>query len=360
MIRDGKGIAMASQLRGMAANQAGYIVARPRTTLLSTFDIFDQATKEDTAQARGATTRVGLLALGLFLLSLLFVWLERDRPLSRLQAAVIALSKDGTQKLQVSTFRGAYRKLSQSINEALEHISAQSGAAGPHRKPADLDQILGPTPASAPASSYFGFAGSAPTATDDIPDVPVAPPAAAVRKPPAMPANAPAPLPPTPVQPPPPAASAVTPVQPGNSPPIKPKTPLAPAVAKAPDTAARDTASRLSAAAAVAAAMRGNAGEGDEDAATTVAQVPPEFADFLPQKAQALSEEEYFKQVFEEFVATKKQCGEPTSGLTIEKFSDTLRKNTDQIVAKHGARKVRFAVYVKDGRAALRATPIKD
>jgi hypothetical protein len=29
-------------------------------------------------------------------------------------------------------------------------------------------------------------------------------------------------------------------------------------------------------------------------------------------------------------------------------------------VAKHGCRTVRFSVYVKDGKAALKATPIRD
>jgi hypothetical protein len=67
----------------------------------------------------------------------------------------------------------------------------------------------------------------------------------------------------------------------------------------------------------------------------------------------------HFHQVFDQFVATKQHCGESTAGLTLEKFSQTLRKNQDQIVARHGAKSVRFTVYVKDGKAALKATPVK-
>ncbi len=74
----------------------------------------------------------------------------------------------------------------------------------------------------------------------------------------------------------------------------------------------------------------------------------------------AADEELHFQKVFEEFVAAKKQCGEPTAGFTFEKFVTTLRKNKEQIVTKHGAKGVRFTVYVKDNRAALKATPIKD
>jgi hypothetical protein len=55
----------------------------------------------------------------------------------------------------------------------------------------------------------------------------------------------------------------------------------------------------------------------------------------------------------------KRQCGEATANLTFEKFAVTLRKNKDQILSRHGAAKVRFTVYEKDGKAALKATPIK-
>ena len=70
-------------------------------------------------------------------------------------------------------------------------------------------------------------------------------------------------------------------------------------------------------------------------------------------------EEAYFRSVFDEFVALKAKCGEPTAGLTYAKFVDKLRKNQDELMAKPGTVGVRFSVYVKDGKAALKATPIK-
>ena len=39
---------------------------------------------------------------------------------------------------------------------------------------------------------------------------------------------------------------------------------------------------------------------------------------------------------------------------------ELLRKNKEQLVAKYNCRTVRFQVYVKDGKAALKATPVKD
>jgi hypothetical protein len=99
----------------------------------------------------------------------------------------------------------------------------------------------------------------------------------------------------------------------------------------------------------------------DDEGATMVARVPEELLakSAAPGTEGADDEEKHFREVFEQFLETKRQCGEPTAGLTFEKFVITLRKNRDQIVSRHGARSVRFTVYVKEGKAALKATPIK-
>ncbi|MBV8762708.1 MAG: hypothetical protein JO257_35820, partial [Deltaproteobacteria bacterium] len=68
----------------------------------------------------------------------------------------------------------------------------------------------------------------------------------------------------------------------------------------------------------------------------------------------------YFKQVYDQFVSVKQSCGEPTAGLTYQKFSEKLIKNRDDLMAKTGCKEVRFTVYVKDGKAALKATPVKE
>jgi hypothetical protein len=63
--------------------------------------------------------------------------------------------------------------------------------------------------------------------------------------------------------------------------------------------------------------------------------------------------------IFTQFVATRKQCGEAVVDLTFEKFSAKLESTRSAVIAKHQCRDVRFEVYVKDGRAALRATPAR-
>jgi hypothetical protein len=71
-------------------------------------------------------------------------------------------------------------------------------------------------------------------------------------------------------------------------------------------------------------------------------------------------ESTHFRQVYDDFVATKRECGESTAGLTMEKFRGKLKDNKAALMAKHNCRTVRFSVYVKDGKAALKATPIRD
>ncbi|MBF5042679.1 cell division protein FtsK [Aggregicoccus sp. 17bor-14] len=92
---------------------------------------------------------------------------------------------------------------------------------------------------------------------------------------------------------------------------------------------------------------------------------PPAFAQPPPAPAPAfggpLTDEQHFEEVFREFIATRERCGEPSDpGLTFDKFVAKLRKNREQLVQKYACRTVRFQVYVKEGKAALKATPVKD
>jgi hypothetical protein len=70
-------------------------------------------------------------------------------------------------------------------------------------------------------------------------------------------------------------------------------------------------------------------------------------------------EQAEWKKIYEEFLAMKKQCGEPTAGLTFDKFKGTLQRNKEALVARHGGTRVKFTVYVKEGKAALKASPVK-
>jgi hypothetical protein len=71
-------------------------------------------------------------------------------------------------------------------------------------------------------------------------------------------------------------------------------------------------------------------------------------------------DEEHFREVFDAFVSTRAQCGESADGIHYERFATKLRTNRDQLVQKYNCRTVRFQVYVKDGKAALKATPVRE
>ena len=97
-----------------------------------------------------------------------------------------------------------------------------------------------------------------------------------------------------------------------------------------------------------------------EDEATVVAPAPSDLLAQSAHGAKLANDTAEWMTVFDDFVRTKKQCGEPTEGLTFEKFQATLRKNRDALMQRHNCKRVRFSVYVKEGRASLKATPVRD
>ncbi|HEY6098315.1 MAG TPA: MXAN_5187 C-terminal domain-containing protein, partial [Anaeromyxobacter sp.] len=89
------------------------------------------------------------------------------------------------------------------------------------------------------------------------------------------------------------------------------------------------------------------------------APAPARAAPPAPAASGAVDEESHFQQVFQEFLRTRATCGEPSEGLTYDKFRLKLDGNKAALVSKYACKTVRFQVYVKDGKAALKATPVK-
>jgi hypothetical protein len=69
------------------------------------------------------------------------------------------------------------------------------------------------------------------------------------------------------------------------------------------------------------------------------------------------SEMEY-QDVYQEFVAAKRSLGESVEGLSFDRFVEKLRQNRAELIQRNACRTVKFSVYIKDGRAAIRATPL--
>ena len=66
-----------------------------------------------------------------------------------------------------------------------------------------------------------------------------------------------------------------------------------------------------------------------------------------------------WKKVYEEYLIVRRRCGEPTDTLTFDKFKSTLERNKAALVERHNCTRVKFTVYEKDGKAALKASPMK-
>jgi hypothetical protein len=294
-----------------AAGGVGYAIARPRRLLSSPMQIFDQVSTEDRNALPWPILGGGALAASL--IGLLFIYIERDRHLKALLKKTGDIAGGERERLIVTEWRGGYRQLADKINQAIdkEVERAGSGAAPIARKKANLDELLAPMPEASNAA-FFGFADdAAKNAPASPPPAPAAPSKAAAPAAPKLPQTAPKPAAAIPA----PAAAA-------------PMVSLQPPTSLQPSTGTGASAVRLP-----APAREGDAIEFDEDA--------------------------HFREVYDQYVATRKQCGEPIDNLTFEKFGVTLRKTRDQIVEKQGVRFVRFSVQVKEGKAALKAQPIK-
>lgn len=321
---------------------AGYAVARLPVHVEGPLGFFKQADDKDKKEASiWIALLIALLAAGA---GIVFSLLEHSRPLMIFRNEAIRMAKGETDQLVPSKFRGIYRKIASDLNDGIEKVAAKGGVP---RRAADLKQVLGDLPAE-PQMSAFSLPGDqAPPASSPGARQKGLPSAPSNPNPFMSPQQKPLPSPPGA------AVQAVAPYEgaggaaepsggdgagaptgPGGKPlpqpPRRVGTPAPPAPAPAPEAAALQP----SPVAAVAAA-------------------PATAAEPVDTAAE-------WHKVYEDFVHTKEQCGENTVGFSYEKFEQTLKKNQEALMKRHGAKRVKFSVYVKDGKAALKASPIRD
>jgi hypothetical protein len=275
---------------------AGYAVAREPKAVTGPLGFLDKADDQDKANAHVALAVA--VALGAALIGLALSVLEHTRPIHNFKLEVQKLAKGESDQLQPSRFRGVFRTIASDLNDGVDKILSKGG--GPRRGPADLKEVLGDLPAE-PQMSAFSFPGENMPAAPSGGSGPHSAPLSTPRSLPTAPSNPRLPKPP------------------GRNPALNLDSTME-AQADVPSSASPPTA-----------------GWGSET---------PELADW--------------RAVYQDFVALKQQCGENTDGFTYEKFESTLKKNRDTLMNRHGAKRVKFSVYVKEGKAALKATPLKD
>jgi hypothetical protein len=343
--------AIAAPVRGDAAHaEVGYLIGRKGSTV-GLGGLFANTFKEDVASLPWLVV-VGIPLL-LLLLGLALLYMEHDKGVVILVRSAESLAKGEQSSLPAGTLRRHYRKIAENLNEALRAgVGFKEGAK--QRASVDLDHILNTTRESAD-TGYFGYpAGEAPTAKrvalDDEPEEQPKPPSPAQM---------------APIEAPTPAAAETA--RPQRTPSSRPK--------RASSWPSRAPSTRQPAIAAIRQSeesltpapddppTRPNAllddydGFDEPEENTQVKHVPQSLLEASAPAAQG--DETHFREVFDQFVATQKDCGAPVSGLTFDKFVRKLHAARDQVMKRHNASQVRFTVYVKEGRAALKASPVK-
>ena len=110
----------------------------------------------------------------------------------------------------------------------------------------------------------------------------------------------------------------------------------------------------------VSAALIEKLRERDEEVPAQEGSAAVTMQDFsLPAAEESDPDEEHWRETFDRFRELKAQLGEPADRISFERFAAKLKKNRADLVAKHNCKGVRFSVYEKEGKAAIRASAIR-
>jgi hypothetical protein len=289
---------------------SGYAVARRPFGVSGPLDFFSQADDKD--KERGRLWLAALIALLAAGVGIAFTLLEHTRPLAAFQAEAQRFAKGEVDHLQPSRFGGLFRKIASDVNDGVDRALARGG--GPRRGPADLQEVLGDLPAE-PQMSAFSLPNDAGAASGPMSGAGIAPPVSSQQRP------LPGPPPRVPKPPPGPRPGAFGIEEPAAEP-------------EADEPLSIPASSQM-------AAQMATSGLG-----TSTGDAQAETAEW--------------RRVYEDFLELKRQCGENVDGFTFEKFEQTLTKRKGALMKQHGASQVKFSVYVKDGKAALKASPLRN
>jgi hypothetical protein len=237
----------------------GYVVAHKYSPVNGIAGLLTTASVQDRATAPVVWMALG--ALGALLIGILWTLLEHTLPIARMAREAKRMADGKQEAFVLSRLAGKIRAIAKDANDGFERTLAKGGGS---RKPADLEQILGPLPATPQMSAFsFGFTSS------------------------------------------------------------------------------------------------GESSSGDNQALFNTMQGRVPTDEEIAGELGAFDEDAHWRQTFEQFIALREQLGEPTSGLSYEKFTGQLQKNKELLMQKTGCMAVRFTVYEKGGKAALKANPAR-
>ena len=287
---------------------SGYAVGRSVTFLKTPMSFLEKGEKQDfDTVPRGIL--IGAM-VGLGLLGILFSIVEHTMPLGTFKREAQRLARGEVDQMAPSRFRGAYKKIAADINDGIEKVAIKGGVP---RRAADLEQVIGPLPAQ-PMMSAFAVPDAAPSEARALPK----PPQERERRPP-------------------PSGS--------GSRPLVDFVPASDPLAAPPPMPAPSGSGRGG---NVPPPPRPKPSSGNIPAFAGGAAADSPFDELAD-----------WKRVYEEYREVRRRCGEPVDTLTFDKFKATLERNKAALVERHNCTRVKFTVYEKDGKAALKASPLK-
>jgi Double sensory domain of two-component sensor kinase len=326
-------LVVAAPFAGQAGEQQAYyalIGEQPAKSDLKA--LLSNVSSDDLKWDRFPWVPLGLVTFAMIAVGLVLQRVEVESPLGKLRRELQRLASGDIHRIEDSHYSGKIGGLARDVNAAVERFT-HAPAPRSEMTGKDLNAILGPSGGSTfdlpAAGSAFSGSTPAPAFSPPLPSSFAAPPPSSFAPPPLPSFSQPPPTFAAPL-PQPFSAAAL-----GGGGTLTGMTKPAPWPPQLPSTAM-------------------------DDAEAADRQMPEgEATRVVPYDLQE-EEDAHFHHVFDDFVETKRSCGESTVGLTPVKFLQKLRDNKNALVAKHGCRTVRFSVYVKDGKAALKATPIRD
>ena len=324
-------LAVAAPFAGEAAEQrAFYVLLTKKSPESDPWALLSSTSSDDLKWGRFPWLPLGFGLLALIAIGLFLQRLEIENPLKHLRAEVHRLAKQEILKIEDTRYGGKLGGIARDINAAIEHFTHAPLPKSETAKK-DISAILDPRAASADGKSFDVSSTAVPARTA------VPPPAAMAASlfgtprsapglggggPPAIPAAPP----PTPFTAPSEPAPFLAPPHHAPPPPqqVPPPRPLPPPFAKP-------------------------------------AKAPEPVPDVAgPASGEEDSDQAHFRQVFDDYVALRQKCGESIVGLSFEKFTAKLQSNRQQLIAKHHCKTAQFTVYEKEGKAALRAVPVRE
>jgi len=311
-------LAVAAPFAGEAAQQGAYYVLLTKKSPQSNpWAMLSSSTSDDMSWSKFPWLSLGGGIIGILVIGLLLQRLEVEKPLKRLRAEVHSLSRQEIVKLDDTKYNGKIGGIARDINATVEHFTHAPLPKSETAKK-DINAILDPTRPPTADGKAFEI-----TAPPTAPSKPGPPPPAAMA---ASLFGAPrATIP-----------SVGVPVTPG--PVAVPSLPKATIMGQVPTPAFSTMA---------------------KPPLPMTPSPPTDLKGTLAGLSDVDPDEHHFRQVYDQYLATRTQCGESNDGLTIDKFRAKLLSNRQQLVAKYGCKSAHFAVYVKDGKAAIRATPVR-